>query len=108
MFTDSTLTQRERLETFLDLHHNALIQQRTATHATRLITQLTQTLNTESATHTHTPPAYRPYTLDLSHLKRKQLDAVFQQLAFIAGAGGGRWWVRRERAAGCALASLLR
>jgi len=86
LFTDSTLVARERLETFLDLHHNALIQQRTAAHCARLSQQLTQQLNTEAAAHHYTHPAYRPYTVDLSHLKRKELDATMQQLAFIAAA----------------------
>ena len=86
LFTDCTLQPRERLETFLDVHHNALIQQRTAVHAARLIQQLTQQLNTEAATHRYTQPACRPYTVDFSNLKRRELDATMQQLAFIASS----------------------
>ena len=86
LFTDFTLLPRERLESFLDIHHNALIQQRTAAHSTRLIQQLTQHLNTETATHTYDQADYRSYAVDLSHLKRKELDATMHHLAFIAAA----------------------
>ena len=71
------------------MHHNALIQQRTAAHAARLIQQLIRQLNTEAATHCYTQPAYRSYTVDLSQLKRKELDATMQHLAFIASAAAG-------------------
>ena len=86
LFADSALPPRERLETFLDAHHNALIQQRTAAHVADSIEQLTQQLNTEAAAHHYTPAACRPYSVDLSALKRKELDAVMQQLDFIASA----------------------
>ena len=83
-FTDSTLSPLDRLETFLDIHHNLLIQHRTQAHVTSTCQRLTKALES------HSPAKFSgcpfPYTIDASLLKHKSLDEILSHLHFIAQA----------------------
>ena len=82
-FSDADLSQRERMEAFLDLHHNALLHETTHNRLVTHCRRLTQQLVAHEPV-TISPSNCRPYTLDPSELKHKSLDAVLQHLAFIS------------------------
>ena len=80
-FDTASLSPMERMETFLDLHHNALTAQRTAAYVSATAKRLINAL----APHEPTPlDASGTITVDPSLLKHRSLDDVLSHLAFIA------------------------
>ena len=83
-FTDLSLPLFDRLTTFLDLHHNALLTPRTSAY----LAPLTHLLSSLLSSHQRStcPPTHCafPLTLDPSHLKHRTLDSLLSHLSFIS------------------------